>query len=121
MAETGWVNAQASDSANIEINFADIERLRQTFIDHESEGKKVIQKLLELDKTLQDYWDGDAHKAFRTSIENYETAFTQEIKNALTYIGDIMANAAKRAKEYEEQMTTSATLDPNAGSTGAGN
>lgn len=121
MADTSWVNAQASDSANIEINFADIETLRQTFIDHKAEGKKVIEKLLDLDKTLQDYWDGDAHKAFRTSIENYEATFTQEIENALTYIGDIMANAAHRAKKYEGEMTTSATLDPNAASTNAGN
>lgn len=118
MAETGWVQAQASDSANIEINFADIERLRQTFIDHESEGKRVIQKLLDLDKTLEDYWDSNAHKAFRTSIENYEAAFTKEIRNGLTYIGDIMANAAQRAQKFEEQQTKAATLDPNAGSTG---
>ncbi len=113
---TSWINAQASDNANIEINFADIENLRTKFIEHEAKGEEVIKELLKLDQELKSYWDSDAHNAFTKSIESYETAFRQEIKNALTYIGDIMANAAQRTKKYEEKMTSASTLDPSASS-----
>lgn len=107
MADNGWVQAQASDQYNIQIDFSDIEKLRDTILNHQTRGDEVMQKLRDIDQQLKQYWDSIAHDQFSKEIDEYEATFKQLITNTLTYIGDILAGNVKTMATNEEAMKES--------------